>query len=185
MRRQTPEPRSSPTAALHLGSGVALLREVTALGVEYQVRAARITDVERIVALVAASAPPTGTATLDAADLLRQLVYLPQASVLIAETLRTTAGVAVVALRPSIRAGGYVGTIDLLVVDGRHDADRVTEVLLEEVLRSARNKGCTVVEAVAPAEGAAAPAWDRLGFRGAGPRVERRIGADRASAPQG
>ena len=35
-------------------------------------------------------------------------------------------GVAVLALRPSVRAGGYVGTIDLLVVDPSHDVDRVT-----------------------------------------------------------
>jgi hypothetical protein len=153
--------------------------------VEYQVRAARITDVERIVALVAASAPSAGAATLDAADLLRQLVYLPQASVLIAETLRTTAGVAVLALRPSIRSSGYVGTIDLLVVDGHHDAERVTGLLLEELLRSARNKGCTIVEATAPDDGVAPAAWERLGFRAAGPRVECRIRADRATALQG
>lgn len=152
---------------------------------EYQVRAARITDVERIVALVAASAPAAAAATLDAADLLRQLVYLPQASVVIAETLRTTAGVAVLALRPSIRASGYVGTIDLLVVDRHHDGDRVTGLLLEELLRSARNKGCTVVEATAPADGDAPEAWERLGFRTAGPRVECRIRADRASAARG
>ena len=152
---------------------------------EYQVRAARITDVERIVALVDASAPAASAAILEAADLLRQLVYLPQASVLVAETLRTTAGVAVLALRPSVRAGGYVGTIDLLVVDPRHDEDRVTGLLLEELLRSARNKGCAVVEAMSPADGAAPPAWDRLGFRPAGPRIECQITADRASAGKG
>ncbi len=156
-----------------------------ALGVEYQVRAARITDVERIVALVAGSAPAAPAATLDAADLLRQLVYLPQASVLIAETLRTTAGVAVLALRPSIRSSGYVGTIDLLVVDARHDADRVTGLLLEEILRSARNKGCTVVEATPPADGSLPTAWERHGFRTADERIECRIAADRASAGKG
>ncbi len=152
---------------------------------EYQVRAARITDVERIVALVEASGPVASPAILEAADLLRQLVYLPQASVLVAETLRTTAGVAVLALRPSIRAGGYVGTIDLLAVDPRHDEDRVTGLLVEELLRSARNKGCAVVEAMSPADGAATPAWDRLGFRPAGPRIEHRITAGRTPAGKG
>jgi N-acetylglutamate synthase-like GNAT family acetyltransferase len=156
-----------------------------ALGVEYQVRAARITDVERIVALVAASAPAATAATLDAADLLRQLVYLPQASVLIAETLRTTAGVAVLALRPSVRSSGYVGTIDLLVVDGHHDEERVTGLLLEELLRSARNKGCAVVEATPPADGSAPAAWERHGFRAADQRIECRITADRGSAAKG
>jgi len=158
--------------------------------VEYQVRAARITDVERIVALVAASAPAVSApavsaATIEGADLLRQLVYLPQASVLVVETLRTMVGVAVLALRPSVRAGGYVGTIDLLAVDERHDADRVTGLLLGELLRSARNKGCSVVETTALADGAAPAAWERHGFGPAGPRIECRIRADRASADQG
>lgn len=152
---------------------------------EYQVRAARITDVERMVALVAASAPAAPAAPLDAADLLRQLVYLPQASVLVAETLRTMVGVAVLALHPSIRAGGYVGTIDVLEVDARHDEDRVTGLLLEELLRSARNKGCTVVEATPSNDGTAPTAWTRLGFRAAGPRVVCQIGAGRAPARMG
>lgn len=152
---------------------------------EYQVRAARITDVERIVALVDASTPAASAAILEGADLLRQLVYLPQASVLVAETLRTMAGVAVLALRPSVRSGGYVGTIDLLVVDPRHDADRVTALLVEELLRSARNKGCAVVEAMPPADGSAPAAWERLGFRPAAQRLEHRIRADRASATKG
>jgi len=153
--------------------------------VEYQVRAARITDVERIVALVGRSVPSASAAILEGADLLRQLVYLPQASVLVAETLRATAGVAVLALHPSVRAGGYVGTIDLLVVDPSHDVDRVTGVLVEEILRSARNKGCAVVETAALADGEVPPAWGRHGFVPAGPRLEHRIRAGRASAEHG
>ncbi len=153
---------------------------------EYQVRAARITDVERMVALWSVSDSQASRATaLDAADLLRQLVYLPQASVLVAETFRTPAGFAVLALRPSIRAGGYVGTIDLLVVDSRHDEERVTERLLEEILRSARNKGCTVVEAALPAGGRVPAPWEAFGFTTAGPRMECPIGAERATVPQG
>jgi len=155
-----------------------------ARGVEYQVRAARITDVERIVALAAEAAPAGSSAALEGADLLRQLVYLPQASVVVAETLRTMVGVAVLALRPSVRAGGYVGTIDLLAVDRRHDEDRVTGLLLGELLRSARNKGCVVVETAAPADGTAPAAWERHGFRAAGPRIECRTRAERASADE-
>jgi GNAT superfamily N-acetyltransferase len=153
--------------------------------VEYQVRAARITDVERIVALVATAAPAASAAALEGADLLRQLVYLPQASVLVVESLRTLVGVAVLALRPSVRAGGYVGTIDLLVVDRSHDAERVTGLLLAELLRSARNKGCAVVETTGPADGAAPIAWERHGFRPTGPRIACQIRADKASAEQG
>jgi N-acetylglutamate synthase-like GNAT family acetyltransferase len=153
--------------------------------VEYQVRAARITDVERIVALVERAVPSAGATILEGADLLRQLVYLPQASVLVAETLRATAGVAVLALHPSVRAGGYIGTIDLLVVDPAHDADRVTGVLVEEILRSARNKGCAVVETTALAESEMPSAWGRHGFVPAGPRLEHRIRTGRAPAGNG
>ena len=63
------------------------------------------------------------------------------------------------------------GTIDLLVVDPDHDVDRVTEALIEELLRSARNKGCTVVEAVRPGRsGGADPPGSGMGFGQAGPR---------------
>jgi hypothetical protein len=154
--------------------------------VEYQVRAARITDVERLVALWSASAsgalaPPA----LAAPDLLRQLVYLPQASVLVAETLRMPAGFAVLTLRPSIRIGGTVGTLDILAVDPHYDEERVTERLLEEALRSARNKGCSVVEApLAP--GSSVPVtWEQFGFATAGPRMECPIRTERAAVPRG
>jgi GNAT superfamily N-acetyltransferase len=154
--------------------------------VEYQVRAARITDVERMIALWSTTAPAAGSnATLDAADLLRQLVYLPQASILVAESLRALAGLAVLTLRPSVRAGGYVGTVDLLVVDTRHDREQVTGGLLEELLRSARNKGCSVVEAALGSAGPALPVWERFGFAAAGPRIECLIRAERAPAGRG
>ena len=113
---------------------------------DYQVRTARITDVDRLVALFAPAVDPGG-GPLVAPDLLRQLIYLPQASVLVAERRREVIGGAILALRPSVRSGGYIGSIDLFVVDPSGDATSVTNDLLEEILRSARNKGCTVVEA--------------------------------------
>ena len=139
--------------------------EVVPVGVEYQVRAARITDVERLVALSDASSwTAEGGSPLNASDLLRQLVYLPQASVFVAEARRELVGGAVLALRPSVRAGGFVGTIDLLVVDPSVDVGRVTTALLEEVLRSARNKACAIVEAAAPADPEERTHWERLGL---------------------
>jgi GNAT superfamily N-acetyltransferase len=154
--------------------------------VEYQVRAARITDVERMIALWSTTAPAAGaSATLDAGDLLRQLVYLPQATTLVAETLRAMAGLAVLALRPSVHVGGYVGVVDLLVVDPRHDQEQVTGVLVEELLRSARNKGCTVVEVALRFAGPALRVWERFGFAAAGPRIECLIRAERAPAGRG
>ena len=141
---------------------------------EYLVRAARVTDIDRFVALSDATTRPSGAATpLGAADLLRQLVYLPQASVLIAEAQRTIVGGAILALRPSVRVGGYVGTIDLLVVDPAYDVERIGEALVDELLRSARNKGCTIVEAAAPDDPTTLKRWQGMGFAAAGPKIER------------
>jgi predicted N-acetyltransferase YhbS len=146
--------------------------------VEYLVRAARVTDIDRIVALSEASMRLERSGSpLGAADLLRQLVYLPQASIFVAETRRTVVGGAILALRPSVRGGGYVGTVDLLVVDPAYDAERITEALLEELLRSASNKGCTVVEAVPPDDPATLTRWEQLGFGPAGPRIQRIVTA--------
>ena len=130
---------------------------------EYLVRAARVTDIDRIVALSDASiALSRAESPLGAADLMRQLVYLP--------------------LRPSVRAGGYVGTIDLLVVDPEYDAERITEALLEELLRSASNKGCTVVEAERPTDEAVLARWERMGFGQSGPRILRSVAAAGSAA---
>jgi GNAT superfamily N-acetyltransferase len=146
--------------------------------VEYQVRTARITDIERLVALAGDDLRPEGgTSPLGPADLFRQLVYLPQADIAVAEARREVVGGAVLVLRPSVSAGGYVGSVDLLVVDPGHDADRVTEALLEELLRSAQNKGCTVVEAVRPEDPDARARWERLGFVDAVPLVSRSVAA--------
>jgi GNAT superfamily N-acetyltransferase len=151
--------------------------------VEYQVRAARITDVDRLVALSheAVFVADRGDTRI-APDLLRQLVYLPQASIFVAERGRELAGGAVLALRPSVRAGGYVGTVDLFMVDPQHDIDLVTEALIEELLRSARNKGCTVVEAVRPEDPEDRDRWNRLGFTSAEPQLMRPV-AEPAAAP--
>lgn len=143
---------------------------------EYQVRDARITDAERITALLDAVATKSGDmhgGTLDGTDLLRQLVYLPNAVVLVADARRRVIGAAVLALRPSVAQGGMVGTIDALGVDPEYERAGVTDSLLEAVVRSARNKGCVVVEADCP-EGAAQRArWEGHGFVGAGSRIVR------------
>jgi predicted N-acetyltransferase YhbS len=151
--------------------------------VEYLVRAARVTDIDRIVALRdEGGRMARAESLLDAADLLRQLVYLPQASVVVAESQRHVVGGAVLALRPSVIAGGYVGTIDLLVVDPGHDADRITEALVEELLRSASNKGCSVVETVQPDDPMERTRLERMGFGAAGPRLQRNVTAAGATA---
>jgi hypothetical protein len=143
------------------------------LGVEYLVRQARITDIDRLAALGQAVLRESGHGSLDAADLLRQLVYLPNASLLVAETRRVLVGGALLVLRPSVIAGGYVGTVDLLVVAPGHDADRVTDALLEELLRSAGNKGCSTVEMAQPSDPADLARLERAGFAPAGPMLRR------------
>src|SRR6476660_9375070 len=146
--------------------------------VEYLIRPARITDIERLVALSGGSVRSPGAAgSMDSGDLLRQLVYLPQASIFIAEAHREVVGGAVLALRPSVAAGGFVGAVDFVVVDPDHDADRVTDALLEEILRSARNKGCSIVEAALPEDPAERTRLERHGFVEAGPRAECRVAA--------
>jgi Acetyltransferase (GNAT) family len=142
--------------------------------VEYRVRAARITDVDRLVALSGGRLSGRVPGQLDAADVLRQLVFLPHASVLVAERRRELVGGAVLAIRPSVRAGGYVGAIDLLVVDPSAEVDVVTELLVEEAVRSAANKGCATVEAPQPDEPGEQASWARLGFEPQDTRLTRR-----------
>ena len=149
---------------------------------EYLVRAARVTDIDRIVALGDDSVRiGRAESPLGAADLMRQLVYLPQASIVVAEAQRAVVGGAILALRPSVVAGGYVGTIDFLVIDPEHDAERITAALLEELLRSASNKGCTVVEADRP-DDELLQRWQRMGFSEAGPRIQRTVAAAGSAA---
>jgi GNAT superfamily N-acetyltransferase len=154
--------------------------------VEYLIRPARITDIDRIVALSGGVVQTGGGGgPLNAGDLLRQLVYLPQASIFVAEARREVVGGAVLALRPSVRAGGFVGAIDLIVTDPDYDTDRLTDALLEEVLRSARNKGCTVVEAALSDDPAERTRWERHGFIESGPRAERQVATVGATSARG
>ena len=69
-----------------------------------------------------------------------------------------------------------------MVVDPDHDTDRVTEALLEEAIRSASNKGCTVVEAARPDDPAAFDRWASQGFSAAGPRIQRPVAAAGSAA---
>lgn len=145
---------------------------------EYQVRHARITDAERINALFEATPAARGAGVAHppgSADLLRQLVHLPHAVILVADVDRRIAGAAVMALRPSVRQGGFVGSIDLLVVDPVYEQGGITDALIVEMLRSARNKGCVAVEAALPDDQAARARWSTHGFVEASPHVVRAL----------
>jgi hypothetical protein len=133
--------------------------------VDYQARPARITDIDRLYAIFAEMGAVTGVgATLDGTNLLRQLVYMPNASVLIAEAGRQMAGGAVLALRPSVRIGGFVGTVDVLIAGQGHDVEKVADVLIDEILQSARRKGCAIVEVTVTADTTLQACWKRHGF---------------------
>ena len=132
---------------------------------EYLIRQARITDVDRFYALCSQlGLVPGGDSPIDAIGLLRQLVYIPTASVAVAEAGHQIVGGAVLALRPSVRVGGFIGTIDLLaVIDGPEKAT-IADLLIEEMLHSARRKGCTSVEAVMLADADNMSSWQDHGF---------------------
>ena len=144
---------------------------------QYQVRPARITDVERVVTLVNTVSGPAHAdhVTLATPDLLRQLVGLPHAVVLVAESGRRLVGAAVLALRPSVTLGGFVGSVDVLAVDPASPLASVADELLSELLRSGRNKGCVAIEATAPADPAERQRWIGRGFAEAAPRLVRSL----------
>lgn len=138
---------------------------------QLQVREARLTDIDRITGLLERTFAQWDSAALSgAADLLRQLVYLPNATVFVAVDGRQLLGVAVLAMRPSVTAGGLVGALDLLAIEPGNELSAVGEALIKEVARSARNKGCVLVEAQSPAEPAALARLEALGFTDAGTR---------------
>jgi ribosomal protein S18 acetylase RimI-like enzyme len=140
--------------------------------VELQLRDARLTDIDRAISLIErADSRWTLEQLTNAADVLRQMVYLPNTSLLVAMDGRMLAGIAVLALRPSVSAGGLIGTIDLLAVEPGTESSGVVEALLAELIRSARNKGCALLEATVPTEQAELARWEAAGFTEAGPRL--------------
>ena len=148
-----------------VSSAIALSSRGSSVRVEYLVRQARITDVDRLYALCAEQAAvPDGDSPMDAIGLLRQLVYLPNASVALVEANRQLVGGAVLGLRPSVRTGGFVGTIDVLVVANGYEGEKIADLLIEEMLLSARRKGCTAVEVMLLPDSEHFSSWQAHGF---------------------
>lgn len=141
----------------------------------YQVRHARITDLERILRLFDHASGGGRALSAEGADLLRELVYgrRPQGLVLVAGGDREVVGTAVLTLRPSVRQPVFVGYVDLVVVDPAYAEEGVVDALIDELLRSAGNKGCVAVEAALPDDPDLRARWQEHGFRQAGPRFER------------
>ncbi len=137
---------------------------------ELQLRDARLTDIDRVIGLIERADERWTLERLDsAAEVLRQMVYLPNSTLLVALDGRMLVGVAVLSLRPSVVAGGLVGAVDLLAVESGSERDGVVEALLEELMRSARNKGCVVLEGEVPTDAADLARWEAQGFSESGP----------------
>jgi len=140
--------------------------------VEVQLRDARLTDIDRVIGLIERADPRWSLEQLtNAAEVLRQMVYLPNTSLLVALDGRMLVGIAVLALRPSVSAAGLVGTVDLLAVEPGREDEGVIEAMLAELIRSARNKGCSLLEGNVPTEPAELERWEAAGFAEAGPRL--------------
>jgi N-acetylglutamate synthase-like GNAT family acetyltransferase len=140
--------------------------------VELQVRDARLTDVDRLMSLIErADARWTHDRLNDAADVLRQMLYLPNASVIVCLDGRMVLGLGVLAMRPSVSATGLVGTIDLLAFEPGHELDGAIDTLLTELVRQARNKGCVELEGPVPVEPGELGRWESVGFIESGPRL--------------
>jgi ribosomal protein S18 acetylase RimI-like enzyme len=146
--------------------------------VEVLVRTARLTDLDAALRIRAQADERGGP---DEADYLRNLLFVPSATVVVAEAQRRIVGLGVLAIRPSVRSGPFVGVIDELGV-GRGselaDSDRQTiaDQLVEHLAASARNKGCTRVEVAEPLASAEPALWKRVGFASRGTTLSRAIG---------
>lgn len=113
-------------------------------------------------------------------DYLRNLLFVPSATVVVAEARRRVVGVGVLALRPSVRSGPFVGVIDEVDIAGAElaAAERrtIADAIVEHLATSARNKGCTRVEVSEPLASAEPSLWKRLGFASRGRTLGRSIG---------
>jgi hypothetical protein len=147
--------------------------------VEVHVRNAQLTDLTAVARFTAADAADPVGARPDV-DYLRNRRFVPSATVLVAEVERRVVGVGVVAIRPSVRSGPFVGTIDELEImraSGLEDADRgrIADEIVEQLAASARNKGCTRVEVVEPLASAEPSLWKRHRFASRGRTLGRML----------
>jgi len=145
---------------------------------EVHVRNAQPTDLSAAVRLLArgGAEPAPGH---DDADFLRNLLFIPSATVVVADVDRRVVGVGVLSIRPSVRSGPFVGVIDELglATDELAAADRrsVADDLVEHLATSARNKGCTRVEVSEPLASAEPSLWKRHRFASRGRMLGRVI----------
>ena len=140
---------------------------------EVHVRSARLTDLDAAIRILARDVDDENWR--HDVDYLRNLLFVPSATVSVAERERRVVGVGVLSIRPSVRSGPFVGIIDELGIAekaelGAADWRRVADGIVEHLATSARNKGCTRVEVSEPLASAEPSLWKRLGFASRGGR---------------
>lgn len=154
---------------------------------EFHVRSARLTDIDTAMRLLMRDGDAPGEQRGDA-DRLRSLLYLPAATVVVAEADRRVVGVGVLSIRPTVRTGAFVGVIDELGLEGPPErATRATAAsafgrsevgrsILEQLISSAKNKGCARVEITDPLATAESTLLKGVGFERHGVLLSRAIG---------
>lgn len=155
--------------------------------VEFHVRSARITDVDTAMRILTRSGDAGGEQRGDA-DRFRSLLFLPAATVVVAEVERRIVGVGVLSIRPTVRTGAFVGVIDELGLEGASggrtraaradtsDRSAIGGSILEHLISSARNKGCARVEVTDPLAAAEPALLKSAGFERRGALLSRAIG---------
>jgi hypothetical protein len=147
--------------------------------VEVHVRSARLTDLDSAVRILAYGDDQSNGR--DDVGYLRNLLFVPSATVAVAELERRVVGVGVLSIRPSVRSGPFVGVIDELGLAAgttlaAAERRRVADEIVEHLATSARNKGCTRVEVTDPLATAEPSLWKRLGFASRGRTLGRTFG---------
>ena len=155
---------------------------------EYHVRSARLTDVDAAIRILMRD-PADPDRQREDTDRLRNLLFVPSATVVVAEAERRVVGIGVLSIRPSVRSGPFIGIIDELGVEaggGRPGsaapaADAVQRSLvgasiIEHLVASAHNKGCTRVDVTDPLATAEPALMKRAGFARRGALLSRAAG---------
>jgi hypothetical protein len=155
--------------------------------VEFHVRSARLTDVDNAMRIIMRNDDAGGEQRGDS-DRFRSLLFLPAATVVVAEAERRIVGVGVLSIRPTVRSGSFVGVIDELGLEGaagrgtraaRADVSGRSAIggsILEHLIASARNKGCARVEVADPLAAAELTLLRSVGFERRGTLLSRAIG---------
>jgi GNAT superfamily N-acetyltransferase len=144
------------------------------------------TDIDATMRILRSAAEAGGQR--EEVDRLRTLLFVPAATVVVAEADRRIVAAGILSIRPSFRPGPFIGVIDVLAVQGEaSDVDAAAAAeparrndigasILEHLVQSARNKGCTRVEVTDPLAAAEPVLFEQAGFAEQGALRSRAVG---------